>query len=74
MALECFSRLIADFSGSIRTVAVDHGKEFSCDLALKNRYGILVCLWHVYHSHERGGQLTVQSRNSLLFHEEDKVP
>lgn len=51
--LEGFPRLISDFPGPIRTVAVDHGKEFSCDQALTKFYGIPVYFCHAYHPNER---------------------
>ena len=37
-----FARLMVDFPGPVRSVTVDHGKEFSCDQALTKRYRIPV--------------------------------
>lgn len=52
--LKGFARLMEDFPGSVRSVTVDHGKEFSCDKALTKRYRIPVYFCHAYHPNERG--------------------
>ena len=49
--LKGFARLMVDFPGPVRSVTVDHGKEFSCDQALTKRYRIPVYFCHpVYNS------------------------
>ncbi|EPC69092.1 IS30 family transposase [Lacticaseibacillus paracasei subsp. paracasei Lpp14] len=48
-----FARLMVDFPGQVRSVTVDHGKEFSCDRALTKRYRIPVYFCHAYHPNER---------------------
>ncbi|EKQ10334.1 hypothetical protein LCAT71499_0770 [Lacticaseibacillus paracasei] len=45
---------MVDFPGPVRSVTVDHGKEFSCDQALTKRYRIPVYFCHAYHPNERG--------------------
>jgi transposase, IS30 family len=52
--LKGFARLMVDFPGPVRSVTVDHGKEFSCDQALTKRYRIPVYFCHAYHPNERG--------------------
>jgi IS30 family transposase len=52
--LKGFERLMVDFPGPVRSVTIDHGKEFSCDQVLTKRYRIPVYFCHAHHPNERG--------------------
>ncbi|RND53873.1 Transposase, IS30 family [Lacticaseibacillus paracasei] len=52
--LKGFARLTVDFPGPVRSVTVDHGKEFPCNQALTKCYRIPVYFCHAYHPNERG--------------------
>jgi IS30 family transposase len=52
-ALKGFARLMVDFPVPVRSVTVDHSKEFFCDQAFTKRYRIPVYFCHAYHPNER---------------------
>ena len=52
--LKGLERLMVDFPGPVRSVTIDHGKEFSCDQALTKCYRIPVYFGHAYHPNKRG--------------------
>ncbi|EKQ02374.1 IS30 family transposase [Lacticaseibacillus paracasei] len=71
--LKGFARLIVNLPGSVRSVTVDHGKEFSCDQALTKRYRIPVYFCHASITSMDRAQTNISIENFATISRKNKT-